>query len=328
MNMNKVSSIILFLVIAFTTISCNDDKTKGENWGHTEYYKSYWFNKYEPIIMTRTLELELNNDAARFFNDKNAYIEMCVSSNPDKFVEPEDIKVYFNHQLCEDFKFKLYPKEQLGKEDETLNKGEYAITGDLGIEFESSMAEGEHTFYLLYLSCNGKNILKLKDSDDWLNTNSKDLTYAYGGSISSGIYATKEEIMNPAVKMTLIILGTLLGFYLIWLLILRPLFYHHFRQKEFIIRYPSSNEDRYVNIKGFCSLILTDCDIKQGFIKKMFKTCDAVEVNKVWTSKVVITPKGRNDLKITGDVRCSTDDPVFGEKFKIKTYEGAEVTFE
>ena len=84
--MNKISSIILFLTIALTAVSCGDkEEAQGKNWGHTKYYKDFPLKKYTPVIMSNTLEVELNNDAARFFYDDNAFIKLCISSSPNEF---------------------------------------------------------------------------------------------------------------------------------------------------------------------------------------------------------------------------------------------------
>lgn len=334
--MNKISSIILFLTIALTTVSCGGkEEPQGKNWGHTKYYKDFPHKdfplmKYTPVIMSNTLEVELNNDAARFFYDDNAFIKLCISSSPNEFKKPENLVVYFNNEKCENYTFDLKPKEQIKAQDETLMKDTYTISGELGIELKNEATDGEHRFYVLYSCCDGRENFSLKDSNDEIQGRPEDVekNCLYEGSIENGLYLTKETIMNPLKKWTIIIITSVTALYLLWLLILRPAMYPHFRHKELCIKYPSSREERYVKIRGYCSLILTNKEVKQSALKKLFRTCDVVEVNKVWTSTVVIKPKGRNDLKVTGDIRCSTDDPIFGEMFKIKTNEGAEITIE
>lgn len=303
MIMNKVSSIILFLAVAFTTISCGGcEEIQGENWGHTEYYKDHIFKEYVPVVMSRTLQIELNNDAARFFNDDDAYIEMGLSSDPDRFVEPENIKVYFDNEPCEDFTFRIHPKEQINKGDKELDKDAYFASGELGIEFLDDATEGEHKYYILYLDCAGKDILKLKGAEDsdWVNVSKKDLTHDYAGSIAKGVYATKEIVANPAaiaVRWTLIGIA---AFVIFWLFLSRcVLWTSAFSKIE--LDYNDGYGATYARTAGCYEIVCTDDPKrKDSVFERIFKGKRAYIRNEFWIEPVTIKKGNKRRVIISG----------------------------
>lgn len=329
MIMNKVSSIILFLVVVFATISCGGrEEIQGENWGHTEFYKDHIFKEYEPVVMSRTLQIELNNDAARFFNDKDAFIEMGLSSDPDRFVEPENIKVYFNNEPCEDYTFRIYPQEQINKGDKELNKDAYFASGELGIEFLDDAAEGEHKYYILYLDCNGKDILKLKGAEDseWVKVNKKDLTHDYAGSISKGVYATKEVVANPAavaVRWTLIGIASLVIF---WLFLSRCVIWTSaFSKIE--IDYNDGYGATYERTAGCYEIVCTNDTRKDGFFEKILKGKRAYIRNDFWTEPVTIKKGNMKRVIISGARNYDIEGELIRkEEIYITNSDGKKVT--
>ena len=329
-TMNKISSIILFLVGAFITCSCGGhEEIPGEIWGHTEFYKDHVFKKYEPIVMSRTLQVELNNDAARFFNDEDAFIEMGLSSDPDRFVAPDNIKVYFNNESCEDFTFKIYPKEQICKGEQELDKDVYFASGELGIEFLDDATEGEHKYYILYLDCNGKNILKLKDADDndWISVSKKDLTHDYAGAISKGVYATKEVIANPAavaVRWTLI---GVVSFVLFWLFLSRCVIWTSaFSKIE--LDYNDGYGATYARTAGCYEIVCTnDPRKKDGVFERIIKGKRAYVRNEFWTDPITIKKGNMRRVIISGARNYDIEGELIRkEEIHIINNDGKKVT--
>lgn len=316
--MNRISTIIFSLAIAFAMASCGgDNKPQGADWGHTEYYEDFLFKEYEPVVMANTLEIELNNDAARFFNSDEASIELCVSSDPDKFVRPTDIIVYFNGKQCENFKFSIAPKAQIGKEDSELDEDYYTVSGELAIEFKDEALDGRHEYYVLYSDCSSKNTVRLRDSEQVIQVSKKDLTYTFEGSIVNGIFATKETIYNPAAVATFWTIVGFLTLVLLWLGFGRYIFFPRIKVPSIEFVGPGSFFGSY-QVKGCYKVVLTsNKNAKQNFIKRILTGKILYIYNEIWTTDIIIEHCDKESVEIFtgGDWSCNAH-----QLFRHKTY--------
>lgn len=309
MIMNKVLNIIQFLTIAILAVVCNGcgEKPQGADWGHTEYYEDHFLKEYEPVIMSDTLELEFNNDAARFFNDDDAYVELRISSDSVKFVKPKNIIVYFDNEPCTDFTFCIYPKRFFGDEGFDLDMDYYIAGGTLGIEFKDEAEEGRHQYYILYSACSGKNRLKLKGAIDEQPVSETDMTYAYDGSIANGIFVTKENVENPAaviIKWLIYITAALL---IAWFGFLRYMLFKRIKVPEINFKGPGTFNGLY-KVKGYYKVILTsDNKKKQNTFVGICTGKILYLYDSVWTSDVVIEHYDKQSVTIqtSGNITCN-----------------------
>ena len=330
--MNRISTIIFSLAIAFAMASCGgDNKPQGADWGHTEYYEDFLFKEYEPVVMANTLEIELNNDAARFFNSDEASIELCVSSDPDKFVRPTDIIVYFNGKQCENFKFSIAPKAQIGKEDSELDEDYYTVSGELAIEFKDEALDGRHEYYVLYSDCSSKNTVRLRDSEQVIQVSKKDLTYTFEGSIVNGIFATKETIYNPAAVATFWTIVGIIAAIILWLFVSRCIIWRPTRFSKIYFDYNDGYGSNPVKTSGCYEVVCTsDANLKDSTSERILKGKRMYVVNDFWKDTVIIKDGSRRNSVIVSGARKYdiVGDRVRKEPFNMINEDGKKVTIE
>ncbi|MBQ5888010.1 MAG: hypothetical protein IIW77_01885 [Bacteroidaceae bacterium] len=306
--MNKVTSILIIMV-AMVMASCggSDSKPQGAHWGHTEYYEDHLFKKYEPVVMSNELEIELNNDAARFLSNEDAFIKFQISSDSTKFVRPKDIIVYFNDTPCPDFTFCMYPKKQIGLEESEITNDYYLICGKLGIEFKDEANNGGHHYYVLYDGCKGKNQVALKDSNTPQPAYTRDLQHAYDGSIIDGIYISKETVENPAAVIIKWIITIILIALAVWFIVFRNLLYPKIRVSCILFTGPGHFSGS-IRVKGCYKVVLTaDKNKKQGILSKIFIGKILYVRDDIWTSDIVFSHFDKNSvaISVSGNWSCS-----------------------
>ena len=146
------------------------------------------------------------------------------------------------------------------------------------------------------------------------------------GSLDThGVVVEKRVIMNP-VKERFMWAGIIfVVVLLLWYLMIRPMCFKHLRFSKIYVAYPGAYDEKRVDTNGCCRLILTNKPIKQNIFKRILLIADAVEVNEVWTSRVIITCKNKHYYRILGAVSYTPLEPMRGEEFTIITDEGAKV---
>lgn len=318
--MNKVTSTLI-IIAAMVMVSCGGSKSKpkGAHWGHTEYYEDHLFKKYEPVVMSNKLEIELNNDAARYLSNEGSFIEFRISSDPKEYVRPTDIIVYFNNEPCPNFTFRMYPKEQIGLEENDITNDYYLISGTLGIEFKDDANNGGHHYYVQYYDCAGKNYLSLKGSKESQPAYKTDLQHEYSGSIIDGIYISKETVENPAAVIIKWIIRIILVALAVWFILLRNLIYPKIRVSCILFTGPGHFSGS-IPVKGCYKVVFTaDKNKKQGILSRIFIGRIKYVYDDVWTSDIVFSHFDKNSvaISVSGNWSCSG--------FKLEKYNNYEI---
>lgn len=302
--LNKFYSIFALVGICLC-LSCSDNTEVVHSMGKAVYYDDFLWYDYVPDTLKKHLVFEFFDDAK---TDNTSFVMGFYEKDDNGSLSPmgtEVAQVFINGEPTTNNQFVV------------SNKVGGAIVNqvdiEVGVVFNSEAESKQHHWEIKVLDDN-KDIEIIEIEDDTTTVINFD--------------ARKEDKMNPLAKGILIVLAIIIGAYLLWILIFRKQSYPHFTYNEIEIKYPSRSDVQTVKVKGYCSLILTNKEIEQGFFKKLFNVCDAVEVNEIWTTTVVIKPKGKYYLRVIGDVVSIPDEPEQREPFKLKTYDGVEIKFQ
>ena len=211
--LREINKVIPFILLSILILSCSKTAENPNNviWGETKFYRDVIFYKYEPVIMTQTLELEFNEDAQRLISDDIVF-EIVERDETEKFVAPRGINLYKNGVLCSDNILSVKPNE---KELE------------LGIEFSEIAAEGNHTLYLRVKNAGGLD--RIDDADLW-TTNNIILEHEW--------VVKKNNTMNPLVFSLIVIASFLALIFVLWIIFIRPVFFPHFSIRQIEIKAP------------------------------------------------------------------------------------------
>ena len=163
-NFCKIPLIILALLV----VSCSDSD-KRVLFGETDYFEDFLWKKYEPVIMTRTLTLDFNDDAKRVLKDKKFKFNVFEALSADKKEVAKNIVVYKNNQKCEGNIIEI-----------SVDESEV----ELGIEFTKNASEGEHTLYLGEVDKNGLD----------------DIDYQ---ELGGGFIVEKNDVTNPLLLIVI-----------------------------------------------------------------------------------------------------------------------------
>ena len=98
------------------------------------------------------------------------------------------------------------------------------------------------------------------------------------------------------------ILVLLLAALLVWLFVMKAIFFPTFRVGKIQLSDPVPY-NTLKRMRGYRKMILTNKQPKQGFFDRVFAGKILYEVNDLWTSEVVIEPKDRNSVRL----RCPKD---------------------
>ena len=277
--MKKILYTTFFLLSLILTSSCDKDNAPaGERWGHTEYYEGSFLKEYEPVRMTRTLRFELNPDADAMLNN-GGEVRFQVSSDKDRFVAPNNVRVYFDDELCEDYSFTIHPKSD--------NR---CYTGRLGFEFDDAAAEGVHTLYLVYKVGDCKFTGDRFDGEEVQNSDLK----ADINALSEGMIIEKENVSNPAHVILGWVLAILIGSLLVWLLILKNIFFESIKFGIMI------TGDYYAPIasNGCYKVILTRNYKKQNIFQRIFIGKVLYVQNPQWISDIEFSAFGKKGVRM------------------------------
>ena len=285
----------IYCAILFALILTSCKKEPGCVIGVTEYYPSFLFCKYEPVIMTQTLEIDFNEDAKRYIKS-DILLEVVEKDSDGKLQSlAGKVKVYKNGIECNKT---IVP---VSLDEETI---------DLGLEFT---AEAElDKYYNLYL----------------IEAGSKQLDELILIDIEDALYVLKKDANNPLKEG--LIYGTiiLLIVTVVWYIVSRFIFWPSTPFGRVLIDYNDGVGDNTVKMYGKYELILTnDRKMKDSFFTKLFKGSRQYEYNDFWTHPITIK-KGykRGTVSVMGLRSFSLEgEKVRKETFVISNENGDEV---
>lgn len=266
-------SVIIKLLVVFTTLSlfasCQKDIEKQVYfWGQTDYYKDFLWKHYQDTVMTQTLTFETGEDR---FTKSITFELYTIDDNTGAYipVDAKDVKLYKNDEPCADNKL-------------IVNPGETEV--EAGVMFAHEAPEGNYNWFL-----------KVTDSGDLDMINN---TMTAAGEIPMLIEwnAKKNDIMNPLAETMLIMGVFILVLLMIWLALLKKVFFSTFKVGKAVLIDPAPYMCQK-RLYGCRLFVLTNKPQKQSFINKLFTGKIEYDINGIWTSDLVIEPKGPGKAK-------------------------------
>ena len=238
-------------------------------WGETEYYKDFLLKKYEPVVMTKTLCFEFNEDAAT--RVKNTKFGIYEKDEQGMFHPVKgDIVVYKNGSVCAGSEFTISPKDK---------------EVQLGIEFTPEAREGVHKWFLKVLDNGGLDrINEFSMEEEML-------------PLLLEWKAEKVEKMNPLRFGIDIFLLIVLVVLLIWLLFVKPQLYPTFKVKRLYIL--CDGKQIPVSLSGAREVVCSNRTCSQGIINRWMTGKVVYIKDHFWQpGDVVILPKDRHSIKV------------------------------
>lgn len=272
--MKRLNTYLSVLVAAACALlaSCSSAPA-GVIWGETDFYSDFLGKKYEPVIMTRTLELQFNDDARDLITDEAKITFQLVEKDEEgRDAAPTGIALYKNGVLCENNRL-------------AVSVGENEV--EIGLEFTKEAAEGYHNVYLRAESLAG-----LDRIDDT--------------AIANGFVIRKNNVHNPLAVLLLWLAIFLITAFILWLVVIKPMVYPTFSVGQLRLQDPVPYS-ALCPLKHYRKVILTCRNTKQGFFNALFTGKIKYIVNPVWTSDIVFEPKDKNSIRIRPSKEYQTD---------------------
>jgi len=264
---------IIFPILLLVSCSKKDDGTAPTRWGKENYYTNFLWVKHVPDTLSRTMEFDFNQDA-ELFMDKPLRLGLYKKTDSGKMlpVTESEMQVYANGVRCENNIIDIWPSTS-------------ELT--LGIVFNSAADNKVHHWFFRAVEDGGLDRINGMDF------------YTFNAASSSlmEIEVEKNKVMNPLAEGLLIALILLLIALLVWLFVLKAMFFPSFRVGKISLTDPAPYSS-LKRLRGYRKMVLTSKKPEQGFFSRLFTGKILYEVNQLWTSDVTVEPKDRKSVRL------------------------------
>lgn len=262
--MLKINQYILLVVSLIACTSCEKSIDNSMLWGKTDYYEDFLFKDYQPIIMTKTLCFEPNEDAdGRVGNVKFA---LYKTDSDSSYVPVEnEVHLYKNGTLCSDNILLLTPQ------DKEVN---------IGIEFTPEAKEGVHKWFLKVIDNGGFDRI----NDYSIDEDPMPLLLEWR--------AEKNIIMNPLALGLSWFFVFVVAMLILWFCVMKPILYPTFKVGN--IQMTNSTYFSVKKIHGARKFVATSLNRKQGTLNRLFTGKIVYERNEMWADEWELYPKGKS----------------------------------
>lgn len=277
---SKISLLILGLSIFY---SCGnnavDNQIQDISFSTSTYHPAFLFSKERNDTLAKSLKFTFNDWAV----NQNSEVVFGICNEEGQMIGDDNSRVKFlvNDQPVKDGKLKLGAQSQA---EGTLN---------LSILFSPSTAN--HTFH---------GYIKVFSTDlDRIN-NLDQLSHSSVLSWS----ANQKVVWNPLLKYILWGLAVIIGIFLIWITILRPIVYRRFGRSSLTIQSPFFKK---ISLKGAIHLTLDKTVQNQKRKERLMMGKKIYYSNPFFSSPIYIFPKSRTEVFIK-----------LGSDYSIQPYAG------
>ena len=274
--------ILSLLGVAAMLCACTEkeDSVAGTpiaQWGKSKYYKDFLWKKWKPDTLKQTLVFEFNDDAVNYM-EKPLQLALYKKSESGKMIRIKDneMRIFVDGKAAENNVISVTPK-----------KGEDETAVDVGIVFAPEADNKIHHWYFKPTDAAG--LERIND----LNPEE------FGDEASSlmDIQVEKAKVANPLATGTSILGFILLAALVLWLAVLQFMFYPRFKVKSAVLTDPAPYQSRK-GIKGARLLVLTSKPRTQGVLNRWFTGRVVYDVNGIWTSDIMITPRDGKSVRV------------------------------
>lgn len=265
------------LILASCSNNTNDSNAP-TRWGKENYYNKFLWKKHIPDTLYRTVEFEFNQDARNFMN-RPLRLGLYKKTDNGKMlpVTDKEMEVFVDGNKCQGNIIDVKPGTDQLK---------------VGIVFRPEAENKVHHWFFRAVDDGGLERINDMDSD----------TYNADNASLLDIEAEKHKVMNPLAEGLILIGIVLLTAFLVWMLILKAIFFPTFRVGKIQLSDPAPYNS-LKRLRGYRMLILTNKIQTQSFFSKLFTGKILYEVNDLWKSSITIEPKDRNSVRL----RCPND---------------------
>jgi len=270
---------ILLLTLFVSACGSKETSLSAIKFGEVKQYNPSFGTDPFNNILTVQLELDFNKHAL----EKQSFVELEWLN--EKGTKPNNVQFFVNGTKMLDNSIRFDAK------DYNTNK-----VVKLGLQFKEGVGEGK---YKGYLKVRKSDLDRIDNADLMAKSNPEIFRWQ----------ARFTKTLHPIIKGLIAALIAVIGFHILWFLIVRPLFYPRFSRGEFEILEPSYNT---IKLKGHKKFHLGGKEkVRQGFLSK-FYTGKIGQAMREYDFNVTLQPFRRRGniwcrLKADADVEV---DPV------------------
>ncbi len=303
--MKRLYKIAFGVMAMVSAVACGGEvDAVRETWGSAECYEDFWFKKYEPVMMERELEIELNPDACKMFQ-KCGSVTFYISESNERFVAPEGVDLYYEGEKREDYHF------DVDLSDIRDNGTTQHLYLNIGLQFTDATDIEE---CILYFGVDPKD-MKYASSvkvEEGVSHPVKvdDLNVEFISIATDGIVLEKEVVWNPLKKWLVVAAAIIFG-----VLFLSIIFSRLLTPTVKVSRIAITGAyHKQLTVRGYSMVVLTSKRMKQGFLNKLYKGRILYEVNPTWHSDVTISPRNNKSVTMRYDASSYSCDSRVLEK--------------
>ena len=303
MSMKRAYNILFGIMAMVLTVACGEDDVVRETWGSAECYEDFGICKYEPVMMERELDIELNPDACKMFQGCGK-VTFYVSESNERFVAPEGVDLYFNGEKREDYHF------DVDLSDIRDNGTTQHLYLNIGLQFTDATDIEEYILYFGFEPKGMKYASKVDVEGVPHQVQVDDLFVEFVTIDSDGIVLEKDVVWNPLKKWLVVAAAIIFGVLFLSIVISR-LLTPTVKVSRIAI---TGAYHKQLTVRGYSMVVLTSTRKKQGFLNKLYKGRILYEVNPTWHTDVTISPRNNKSVTMRYDANSYSCDSRVLEK--------------
>ncbi len=294
--LSKYRSYLLIALAALTMVGCKKDH-KAMLWGKTQCYDNFLGVRHTPDTLKQTLCFDFNGDA-RDFMTENLQLGIFKKNDQGEFVRlgENEAEVFVNGEKAEGNIISVPPTCQ---------------EMEVGIVFDKTAENKTHYWYIRPINDGGLDRINDKEPAQMAEDAIMEMRLQ------------KEHIMNPLAEGLLIFLLVVAAALLVWLLVLKHLFFPTFKvnRLELIGPEPYLNT---IKLKHYRKVVLTSKQKRQSGWSRLFTGEIKYSINPLWTADVVFEPKDKRSIRVRPDRNTYITDARIMKRDEEYTLENTE----
>lgn len=272
MSTNRLAFLIMLHLLLCSCSKCPDCMSV-TRWGKENFYKDFLWKKYTPDTLYREMKFEFNDDARNYMESSLQLGVFKKSGNGNMLpVMENEMSVFVDGKKCADNIICVVPGTERIR---------------VGFVFNPAAENKVHHWFLKTIDDGGLDRINDMDADTFNSPESSLLD----------VEVEKRQIMNPLRKGLLIMVTLLLVLLVLWLMVLKLIFFPTFKVGRIILSDPVPYMCQK-SLRGSRKLILTKDRPSQGMLNRFFTGKIIYDVNQMWTTDIVIEPRDRNSVRV------------------------------
>lgn len=277
--------VAMAAIILLASCAKDGDTALITRWGKEKYYSDFLWKKHVPDTLYRELEFDFNEDA-KYFMDEPLRLGLFKKAGSGKMlpVLDNEMEIFVDGKKCDNNIIDVPSSVEKLK---------------VGIVFNHNAENKVHHWFFKPVSDGGLERINDMDADTFNNPDSSLLE----------VEAQKLKIMNPLAQGLLITCIIIIVVLLVWLLVLKSIFYPKFRVGKVTFCDPEPYMSQK-KLRGCRLLILTSTKPHQSTLNRIFTGEIRYEVNPMWTTDVVMEPRDKNSVRVRASKEYLVDSRI------------------